>query len=54
MYSQVYCNTIYNSHDMEIICPPMDEWIKKTGYVYVCVHVYTHTYIHIHTHTMVC
>ena len=30
--------------------PSIDEWIKKTWYVYIYI-LYTHAYIHTHTHT---
>ena len=35
MHPYVYCNTIYNSQEMEATkCPSIDEWIKKMWYIY--------------------
>ena len=59
MHPSVHCSTIYNSHDMEAMCPSIDERIKKMWdiYIYIYIYIYTHThthiyiYTHIHTHT---
>jgi len=37
-----HCSIIYNSKDMESMCPTIDEWIYKMWY--------THTHTHTHTH----
>ena len=34
-------NIIYNSQDMEIMCPSMNEWAKKMWYLYTVVYIYT-------------
>ena len=35
MHPSVHCSTIYNSYNIEAtICPSIDEWIRKTEYIY--------------------
>ena len=34
VYHCVHCSVIYNSQDLEAVCPLVDEWIKKLWYIY--------------------